>query len=230
MNMDLTDNRDEFEVEFDAQFEEEEVEATLDPDDVIQQEQVQDTTSEYIAEESDADTEDFVGDLRIKNKSTHKTITTAEANDIKAEIAKKEKELEEARVKMQEKREDGDLSENEAYHYFKDKVAGLEADIAALTDELRSSIISDVSSGSNTICKGSKVHIVITDVNGIMKPEDIIIEIVSKGHSGITSEEGPVKVPENSEVYRKMEGKVSGDFILTGTDGNNYSYKFELVR
>lgn len=228
MGEDYIDNRDEIEIEFDERFEGEEQESTLDPDDVIQKEQV--VSGDDDNGDSELGAEEDIGDLRIKSKNYHKTITSSEAREIKNEIAQKEKELEEARVKMQEKREDGDLSENEAYHYFKDKVAGLEADIVNLTNELKSSIISDVSSNSNVIGKGSKVHIVITDDSGIMKPEDIIIEIVSEGHSGITSPDAPVKVPENSEVYRKMEGKVSGDFILTGTDGNNYKYNFEMVR
>ena len=212
----MFDERDEIEIEFDERFLDEEVDVSED-----------DSDSDDI--EMDTDEADEIGDLRIKNKSYKKTITKAEAEEIKAKIEEKTRELEEARIGMQEKREDGDLSENEAYHYLKDKVSGLEFDIVKLQEELKCSIIRDVAGSSDSIGKGSKIHLTITSVSGVMEPEDITIEIVSEGHSGLNETTGVVKVPENSEVYRKISGKKSGEFTLTGTDGNNYKYVFKLL-
>ena len=231
MDFNLNDGRDEYEVEFDSRFSEEESEEPTGLNDITDDTIGSDITGDSGESEDielDTDAEDVVGDLRIQNKSYRKTITRSEANEIKAAIEEKTKELEEARIKMQEKKEDGDLSENEAYHYFKDKVYSLEGDIMRLEKELRTSNIADTSGASKSIMKGSIVHLVIEDVAGIMATEDIKAEIVSSGHSGIGSD-GTVKVPENSEVYRRMEGKTSGEFTLTGTDGNNYKYRFELV-
>jgi len=225
------DTRDEYEVEFDSRFSEEES---------LEQTEFNDTDSDGLGNDSgsvsdsgedielDTDSEDAVGDLRIHNKNYRKTITQAEAEEIRKTIEAKKAELEEARAKMQEKKEDGDLSENEAYHYWKDKVYSLEGDIMKLDKELRTSNVITVTGANKSIMKGSVVHLVIEDVAGIMPTEDLTIEIVSEGHSGIGAN-GIVKVPENSEVYRRMEGKTSDNFILTGTDGNNYKYSFELV-
>lgn len=211
----FVDTRDDFEIDFDDRFNSDESEdLTVGNDDGDM--------------ELSLDDEDYIGDRRIRSKSKISFITREEYNELTNALRRKKTELEEAVVKMNEKKEDGDLSENEAYHYWKDKVYSLNGDISKLENDIKTSKVTAVTGANKTIGKGSRVHVVIEDINGVIPAEDLTILIVSSGHSGI-SDDGIVKVPENSEVFKRMEGKTSGNFNLTGTDGNNYKYKFELV-
>lgn len=211
----FVDTRDDFEIDFDDRFNSDGAEDLT----------AGNTEGDM---ELSLDDEDYIGDRRIRSKNKISFITREEYNELTNTLRKKKLELEEAVVKMNEKKEDGDLSENEAYHYWKDKVYSLNGDIAKLENDIKTSKVTAVTGANKTIGKGSRVHVVIEDINGVIPAEDLTILIVSSGHSGI-SDDGVVKVPENSEVFKRMEGKTSGNFNLTGTDGNNYKYKFELV-
>lgn len=179
--------------------------------------------------ESDSLSDD-IGDLHIHSKGRIKDITQHEADEMKAELAEKMAALEVATKALNKAYEDGDIRENAAYEHYSEVTRGLQHDILALENELKSSRIVTSNAGNDVIRKGSRVHLTVTDFAGLMSPQDIMLEIVSEGHGGIPENSDIVRVPENSEVYRNMEDKSSGEFTLTGTDGNNYKYKFEIVR
>lgn len=188
-----------------------------------------DSVLSNVSESEEVIEEDEDSSYSISKKTYSKTITAAEEEELKNELERKKANLTIAREKLNEAIEDGDLSENEKYSHFKEVVHGLEHDIMEIERELRQSIVVKSSDRMRAICKGSSVHIVITSQINIMPPEDIIVEIVSQGHGGI-DESGKIKVPENSEVYRNMRDTQHGKFTLTGTDGNNYDYVYEMVR
>lgn len=198
-----------------------------DADDVDTADSSVDVDSEEIVEMDDFSD---VGSIRIENSNYTKSITRQEYNNLTNELAKKKAELEVAREDLKDARAAGDLSENEAYTHFKGVVAGLESDISAIEHEIKISVVVDTVNNSEIITKGSKVHLVITDNNGVLPTEEMDITIVSEGHGGIDENSGEIKVPENSEVYRNMVDMKSGSFDLTGTDGNSYHYVFNIVR
>ena len=230
------DNRDDIEKEFDNQLlEDSEYSEDFVSEDVdVTGEEITGEVTDAVTvdnpdEESNPDNGDEVGNLRIQNKNYHKTITSDEAAELRKDLERKNAELEVAREKLREAREAGDLSENEAYTHFKGVVYGLESDIISIENELKTSHIVDNENSDKVIGKGSKVHLVIKDISGILPTEDLTVTIVSEGHGGISSD-GSIKIPSNSEVYRNMADRQSGSFDLTGTDGNNYNYTFELIR
>lgn len=216
---DYLDTRDDYEIEFDSRFNNEE---SIDAEYSNTTDRVEDDI------EISMDEEESVVDRRIKSKNHISYISKEEYNELNNTLKDKKLELKEAKENMNEKKEDGDLSENEAYHYWKDKVYSLEGDIIRLENDIKNSRVTSLVGSNKSISKGSSVHIVVEDVNGVMPKEDINVIIVSSGHSGIMPD-GTVKVPDNSEVFKRMEGKTSGKFNLTGTDGNSYMYKFELI-
>lgn len=213
------DTRDDYEIEFDSRFNNEE---STD----VEYSNTTDRIEDDI--EISMDEEESVVNRRIKSKNHVSYISKEEYNELNNTLKDKKLELKEAKENMNEKKEDGDLSENEAYHYWKDKVYSLEGDIIRLENDIKNSRVTSLVGSNKSISKGSSVHIVVEDVNGVMPKEDINVIIVSSGHSGIMPD-GTVKVPENSEVFKRMEGKTSGKFNLTGTDGNSYMYRFELI-
>ena len=216
---DYLDTRDDYEIEFDSRFNNDE---SIDAEYSNTTDRVEDDI------EISMDEEESVVDRRIKSKNHISYISKEEYNELNNTLKDKKLELKEAKENMNEKKEDGDLSENEAYHYWKDKVYSLEGDIIRLENDIKNSRVTSLVGSNKSISKGSSVHIVVEDVNGVMPKEDINVIIVSSGHSGIMPD-GTVKVPDNSEVFKRMEGKTSGKFNLTGTDGNSYMYKFELI-
>lgn len=219
VDKDYLDTRDDYEIEFDSRFNNE---ASADVEYSSPTDRVEDDM------EISMDEEESVGDRRIKSKNHVSYISKEEYNELNNTLRDKKLELKEAKENMNEKKEDGDLSENEAYHYWKDKVYSLEGDIIRLENDIKNSRVTSLVGSNKSISKGSNVHITVEDVNGVMPKEDINVVIVSSGHSGIMPD-GTVKVPDNSEVFKRMEGKTSGKFNLTGTDGNSYMYKFELI-
>lgn len=216
---DYLDTRDDYEIEFDSRFNNEE---GID----VEYSNTTDMIEDDI--EISMDEEEAVVDRRIKSKNHISYISKEEYNELNNTLKDKKLELKEAKENMNEKKEDGDLSENEAYHYWKDKVYSLEGDIIRLENDIKNSRVTSLVGSNKSISKGSSVHIVVEDVNGVMPKQDINVIIVSSGYSGIMPD-GTVKVPDNSEVFKRMEGKTSGKFNLTGTDGNSYMYKFELI-
>lgn len=169
-----------------------------------------------------------IGAARIVNKDYVKTISSIEYKELKEELEKKTEELKIAREKLNEAKAAGDLSENEAYTHFRGVVSGLESDIINISNEINNSKVVDNNTSNKVIGRGSRVHLTVTDNSGVMPAEDIEVVIVSEGHGGII--DGKVRIPENSEVYRRMADSQSGEFDLTGLDGNNYHYKYSIIR
>ena len=225
MDRNYEDIRDDFEKEFDSQYYDEEV---IDENEDNNDSLKIDTGNKEV-EESD-DTSDEASGGRIVNASYIKEITSAEERELKRELAKKKEELVDAREKLNKARSDGDLSENEAYVHFRELVSSLESDINSIENELKTSKIVDNASSNSFIGVGSKVHLIITSQDNICPRQDLTVTIVSEGHGGIIPDTGEIRVPNNSEVYRNMADMQVGEFDLTGTDGNSYHYKFELVR
>lgn len=234
------DDRDEEEILFDSQLLDdseygEEVNSEDDGfngDDtsISGEDTVQGDADEDIDGTEEADSDDGIGNRKIRNSAYVKTITSDEERELKVKLNALIEELKVAREKLEEARAAGDLSENEAYTHFRGVVSGLEHDIASIEQELKTSHVDDSYKNSTTIDRGSKVHLVIKDKAGVLPTTDVVVTIASEGHGGIVAETGEVKIPTNSEVFRHMADKRSGTFELTGTDGNNYTYSFEIVR
>lgn len=189
------------------------------------------TSTDYDGDPESNPDEEEIGDYRIHNSGYKKSITSSEANELKRKISELTAELNELMPRYNAAVEMGDLRENSAYEILSEKKKVLEQSIAEMDRELKTSQVVDNQDSLVAIGKGSKVHLTITDPKGIMKPEIVYVEIVSEGHGGIPEDGSTyVRVPVNSEVYRNMADKQSGSFVLTGTDGNNYNYQFEIVR
>lgn len=156
-------------------------------------------------------------------------LTTAEYNQLNSDVQSKMKELDEARVHLEDARAEGDLRENSAFETWSDNVRRIEQDIAQMTQILNSCTINDNVNTDKEIGKGSRVRLYIVDKNGDREATDVVVTIVSEGFGGI-SESGEVMMPENSDIYRHMAGMISGSFDTTGTDGVNYHYDFEILR
>lgn len=232
----MRDDRDEVEMELDEVIESDEgpvddgnYESDIDDGYVTANMSDDGTGNSGSDDEDDLEDDENIGDRRLHTSNKMSTLTQSEANKIKEDIERMLVELEESRAIMLEKKADGDLSENEAYQTYKERVSGLEIDIAKLQKKLKTSRIVAVNANSGVIEKGTKVKIVITSEIDKSMREEINGEIASEG-CGTIEDNGVVKIPENSEVFRKMEGKSKGTFQLTGTDGNNYNYEFEIVR
>ena len=215
---------DEVEQEFESQlFSDAEFDSVMD--DVPMQESNEDN----ITEEFDTNEVDDVGDLRIKNSRYVEKISYAELNKLKKEYETLKEQLEEAIKAKNEAKEAGDLSENEAYDRAKETVGRLTPQVNALELRIKNAVIVETTANS-FIGKGSRVHMVVTDKAGHMKPMDFTVTIVSAGFGTIESSTGDIMMPESSEVYHHIVDSQSGEFDLTGTDGNTYHYKYELIK
>lgn len=172
------------------------------------------------------DTDDI--DLRISSGNRSERMTRSEYNLLQADITSKEKELSELNVRVAEAREAGDLSENTAFQDLSEKARGLAGDISRLKHRLKIAEIISTDDSMDRIGVGSKVNLVITDTDNRMPAEIVDVRIVSEGFGGI-DDDGNVLMPDNSEVYRKMKNRTSGEFTLTGTDGINYHYEYKMI-
>ncbi len=210
---------DDIEMEFDNNFED-----IDDNQENTDNEVNNDDSDDEIIESNVNDSSTGVIDDKYKKK-----ISSEEARELSQKLEHKLEELKEADREVSRTRAFGDLSENEAYDHAKTVLRELQYDIEKIKYELSHSIVEDNKNSNKVIGRGSKVDITITDPKNIMKTQNVRVIIVSAGH-GELLDTGELKIPDTSEVYRKMEDKQDGQFNLTGTDGNVYHYEFRIVR
>ena len=140
-----------------------------------------------------------------------------------AEVARLKAQCPALRHAINEAREQGDLSENAAYHAAREELGKLEAKIAQLQGQLASADIIDrdkINSASGTVVFGSKVR-----VKDLDSGEVETWELVGPGEVDLLNN----KILTTSPVGQALIGRRAGEEVVVPVPRGKLRYRIEEI-